>query len=181
MKYLGLDLSLTNTGWCILKVVDRKPKVIRYGLIQPKSLRDTERILFIEKEIRRICLTWNIKGVGLEGYALFSRTGKAMDRGELAGIVKRYLFEVKIPLLIIPPKSLKKYMTGNGNADKDLVIKCAIENSRCLFLKVINSRRNDIADAYAVANIALAKAGHIDVAGWRKDLLEGYSDAVTRS
>jgi len=172
MKYLGLDLSLRSTGWCIIKVIDRNPRVFRYGVIQPKKLRDIERLVFIESVVRRICLTWKIQGVGLEGYAFFSRTGKAMDRGELGGIIKRYFHEAGIPVNIIAPKSIKKFVTGNGNSDKKQMVEVVLANSGCSFQRITRGRLNDVADAYGVAYMSIAKAGHIDVASWRQEMLE---------
>lgn len=172
MKYLGLDLALTNTGWCVLGVKGGAAYVVRYGLIKGGKLRDVERIVYIENRIRLLCLAYDIQGVGMEGHAIYSRTGKAMDRAELSGVVKRYLRAVDLSPHIFPPATLKKIITGNGRADKELVSETVIGLAGLLFIKVPRGRVHDVADAYGAAYLALAKDGHIRIASWRSELLE---------
>jgi Holliday junction resolvasome RuvABC endonuclease subunit len=56
--------------------------------------------------------------VALEGYA-YSASGKVFQIAENTGILKYKLYELSIPVTIIPPTEVKKYATGKGNADKN--------------------------------------------------------------
>lgn len=56
--------------------------------------------------------------VALEGYA-YSASGKVFQIAENTGILKYKLYELSIPVTIIPPTEVKKFATGKGNADKN--------------------------------------------------------------
>lgn len=62
----------------------------------------------------------------IEGYGLGTPGRLALVRlGELGGVLRLRLFELGVPYVEIPPASLKRYATGNGNADKDRMIAAA--------------------------------------------------------
>ena len=55
MLYLGIDLSLTKTGWAIIEVADGKPSVIDFGLLRTTAdLPDGERLRQIVDGMRAI-------------------------------------------------------------------------------------------------------------------------------
>jgi len=56
--------------------------------------------------------------IALEGYA-YSASGKVFQIAENTGILKYKLYELSIPVTIIPPTEVKKFATGKGNADKN--------------------------------------------------------------
>lgn len=55
--------------------------------------------------------------VGIEGYAYGARNGREV-LGEVGGVIRLRLFELDVPYVVVPPASLKRHATGNGNADK---------------------------------------------------------------
>lgn len=86
--------------------------------------------------------------VVMEGYASNAKFGRE-KLGELGGIVKLSHFEVfgRDPH-VIPPTSLKKFVTGKGNAKKEEVI-AAVESRWKAGIK-----NNNLADAYGLARYA---------------------------
>ena len=56
--------------------------------------------------------------VALEGYA-YSASGRVFQIAENTGILKYKLYQLSIPVTVIPPTEVKKYATGKGNADKN--------------------------------------------------------------
>ena len=54
----------------------------------------------------------------MEGYSMGSRHGKTFDIGELGGMFKLEASQYEMEILIVPPATLKKWVTGKGNADK---------------------------------------------------------------
>src|SRR5690606_3151230 len=55
MLYLGIDLSLTKTGWAIIEVKDRKPSVVDFGLLKTTAdLTDGERLQTIVNGLHAI-------------------------------------------------------------------------------------------------------------------------------
>lgn len=62
----------------------------------------------------------------IEGYDLHPRGITSAHRlAELGGVVRLRLFELGVPYLEIPPASLKRFSTGNGNAPKEKMVDAA--------------------------------------------------------
>lgn len=56
--------------------------------------------------------------VALEGYA-YGAMGKVFHIAENTGVLKYKLYQLSIPVTIMPPSEIKKYATSKGNADKN--------------------------------------------------------------
>ena len=114
-KIIGLDLSLTCTGYCLLDANN-----FTTGRIKTK-LKDIDRLIYIVDNIREIIYappTHHTLAV-IEGYSYASNSNTAYQIGELGGAIRVLLFQNNIDFIIIAPKSLKKFATGNGNAKKN--------------------------------------------------------------
>ena len=61
----------------------------------------------------------NISLAVVEGYSMGSRGGMVFSIGELGGIIKLLCYNKDFKTIIIPPKTLKKFVAGNGNAGKE--------------------------------------------------------------
>lgn len=113
-RVLGLDLSLTATGYAVNDAV--------VGVVKVKS-RGEQRLVEIRNAVVDLAVYSDV--VVLEGYA-FARPNQAHQLGELGGVVRAALWERRIPFVEVPPSVLKKYATGKGNADKGAVLAAAI-------------------------------------------------------
>jgi Holliday junction resolvasome RuvABC endonuclease subunit len=159
---LGLDLSLTSTGWCVLEVLDifNKAAIIDKGTIKPK-VKKTERLSYIKDNVDNLLMQMQTKQaldlVVLEGYSMGSRTGQAFSIGELGGIIRLTLLLNKIKTLIISPTSLKKFVTGKGNAPKDIMMMKALAKYGIEFTD------NNICDAYCLAKMGQAYLNGTDI------------------
>lgn len=108
LQVVGLDLSLTATGYC-------HPSGETETLSSKQSGMD--RIRDITQQVTER-LSGNPRAlVVLEDYA-FSRGGHAHEIGELGGVVKDHLIEMGQRYVLIGPSSVKKFATGKGNANK---------------------------------------------------------------
>jgi crossover junction endodeoxyribonuclease RuvC len=56
----------------------------------------------------------------LEGYS-YGSAQRAHEIGELGGIIRVELHLSAVPWAVVPPAVLKKFVTGKGNAPKDVV------------------------------------------------------------
>lgn len=81
-----------------------------------------ERLVDAQRIMKAFLDDFNVKAVAIEGYAYGSQMANML--GELGGVVRLFLFnysknkeEVKHPL-VVPPTSLKKYITGKGTGVK---------------------------------------------------------------
>lgn len=108
MRVIGLDLSLTATG----AAYEAGRATWHTKTTGP------ERLWWLRDRLHR-CLDEQtpIDLVALEGYA-FGRPNQAHPIGELGGVIRLALYELKMPYAEIPPANVKKYATGKGNATK---------------------------------------------------------------
>ena len=82
--------------------------------------------------------------VVIEGYSYMS-TGQTLYLAELGGIVKHELYKREKTVVEVPPSTLKKFVTGKGNAKKDQMMLAIYKRWGTEF------DNNDAADAYALA------------------------------
>lgn len=141
MKLLAIDPSLTATGLCGVdgKSWSWKPDCV--GAERLSWYRACFTALFSDERTRPdIAL--------IEGYA-YGRPNQAHQVGELGGIIRLTAYRCEIPLVVIPPATLKKYATGKGNAKKEEVLVAAV-------LRSGRELTNDEADAWWLRQIGLS-------------------------
>lgn len=116
MRVVGVDQSYTGFGFC----VDGESKKRSFPASRYDS--DTHRLAAIEDWFTgwlRLQTKAGVDLVVMEGYANAAKFGREVA-GELGGVVKlTTLAVVGHPPLIVPPTSLKKFVTGKGNAKKN--------------------------------------------------------------
>lgn len=159
MITVGLDLSLTHTGYAIVK---DDGQVLGNGIIKSKPggdkpLDETQRIVKIAEEcvqkIDEYCPNPDL--VCIEGLAFAVRnTSSLVQLAGLNYIVRILLAQFGWKFIIEVPTSLKKFITGKGVGDKDIMM-----------LKVFKEYGfeaidNNVNDAYALAVCGLAVLGH---------------------
>lgn len=117
-KIIGLDLSLTSTGVAVYSVVDNSDftRVIKTN--NKNSYMD--RYHKILAEIEREILDLN-SIVFIEGYSLgsFSKSTAMSNLIELGGIIRASLWKRNVKYVVVPPTTLKKFLTGKGNSKKE--------------------------------------------------------------
>lgn len=146
---LGLDLSLTATGWATAD---------GHGIITSRGRgieRCREIAYLVIEEVSAVGATL----VAVEGYAFSARNSQAHALGELGGIVRDRLLSYGVPWVDVPPAVVKKWATGKGNAPKGLVLVEAVKR-----LGYTGSDHN-VADALWLREVGLALLGasHVEV------------------
>ena len=76
---------------------------------------------------------------------------------ELGAIIRLALFDSGVNWVEVPPKSLKKFVTGNGNAKKDLMLLGVYK------MWDFDTEDDNEADAYALAQFGAAMVGEPSV------------------
>lgn len=149
--YVGLDLSLCNTG---LVVLDENGQIYYHLVISVKS-RDIERLenirAMLMNTLKNLSSTCDIviNKIVVEGYSFGSRLGQAFSIGELGGVIKLDLWKNYPDIVtIVPPTRLKKFVTGKGNAKKDVMMKYVYKKW------AYNTDNDNLADAFGLAKIA---------------------------
>lgn len=114
INVLGADLSLANAG---LVVMTKRKKILYQGNVKTKPIWGMQkRIMIIVERLINLGFEYNVKFVAIEGYS-FGKFRRS-EIIELAGHAKVMLYYANIPFEVIPPASLKKWLTGNGRAEK---------------------------------------------------------------
>ena len=105
--YLGIDQSYS--GFALTAYQNGN----YYSEVYKSDMRGIDRL----RDIQAHVMNWlhqfdNVTDVAMEGYAFGSQMANML--GELGGMVKLTLLDFGIYPLIVPPTSLKKYVTGKG-------------------------------------------------------------------
>jgi len=145
MLFLGIDQSLRSTGVAVIS----KEQEVRYtGTVTPGKLTGVSRLVCIRNALREVIgLYPGIHYAALEGYSIGS-VNRSFDLGELGGLVRIVLHDEGIPALIVPPTSLKQFVTGNGSSDKDAMRRAVLKKWG------IDINQDDICDAFGLAQVA---------------------------
>lgn len=143
INLLGLDLSLTSTGYSH----DGETGVVS------TNEKGVQRLKTISETIKKIVLENDIDVVVVEGYSFASRSGQAFSIGELGGVVRLCLFELGVPFVEIPPTCRAKFATGKGNASKNEVISAVSAKTGIVWG---NPGADDKCDAWILEEMALA-------------------------
>lgn len=161
-KLLSFDLSLSNSGWAVFIVKDRKIKLKAYGAIGTKRFAQRStgmRLDYISKEIRKIYKEHKPDIVVKERSFSNFRITATQQIFKVNGVWEHMTFLAdQEDFTELTPSEVKKYVTGNGKAKKPEVTK-AVNEYFDLNLKAVD---NDIADAIAVGLAHCMKEGLID-------------------
>ena len=148
------------------KVSDRFTSIFEYVNYCYSTLSDfpegdmellkTQNIIEATKAIISIILLYKMQNyeieVYMEGVAFSSRrTQSLVELGALNYNIRINLLNHHIPFHIITPSVNKKAFTGNGAADKELMIKTFLMLNPSYRPLVGYIKMDDIADAYALA------------------------------
>lgn len=147
LNILGLDLSLTSTGYCHNGDA---------GYISVNA-SGAKRLQNITSEIGNIIVANKIHAVAIEGYAFAARHSQAHSIGELGGVVRVSLLSMDIPYVVIPPTCRAKFATGKGNAGKSEVISSVSAITGIVWK---GGHADDMCDAWILEEMVLAKLGY---------------------
>jgi len=170
----GIDLSLVSTG-VIVAEVNPDVNADTFRVIAEERIRTTpkkfphpvERLWHIASRVLRVLREYGVEDVAIEGYAFSRANAHAHALGELGGTVRLLLWRAGIPFWNAGPTTLKKLVTGKGNAPKDVMLREVFRRWG------YDTDCNDLADAYGLCR---AVAGH-HVGHARKSDAEAWSKA----
>jgi crossover junction endodeoxyribonuclease RuvC len=156
MITVGLDLSLVKTGYAIIK---DDGTVLASGIIKSKPTGDlpideTMRIKKIAEDILEkideILPKDEPTLVVIEGMAFMAQGTSLVQLAALNYLTRILLAEFEWPFLIVAPTSLKKFITGSGKGDKDMMLMSVYKNYG------FEAMDNNEADGYSLAACGLA-------------------------
>lgn len=193
---IGIDPSLTGTAVAV--VAD--PGVVEWshGWTDKKTLqrRHQNKLSFYKMgdkpshadRVARIGLmsTWVLEVVkeyastpdykvyaAIEGLAFSQRSNRASDLAELSGVIKQGLMRLNVPFRIYDPLTLKAAWTGQGTADKSMMIMTCFRRFKIDYTQM-ESAGDNFADATLLAMLLFTE---VELRDGRKDIkkdLDGY-------
>ncbi len=142
LRIMGLDLSLNGTGVCLPDS--------RVLTIKLKAEHGDNRLCIIRDTVRRFLPQVDL--CVIEGMGRFKgNTGLVI--AQVHGTIKTELMDAGVPYAIVTPSTLKKWATGNGSADKELMAAAALDQAGLRF------RDDNQADAWWLREAGLDHYG----------------------
>ncbi len=147
MRILGLDPSLSSTGWGVIEVNANRLQYVADGFIptNPK-LSIEERLDIIFRTLCEVIETYKPQEASIEKTFLNSNPETSLKLSMARGVVVLSAGYHQIPLYEYEPSKVKKALVGNGQADKKQV-----ETMVKVLLAGCKPKNNDSSDALAMA------------------------------
>lgn len=153
MLVLGLDIS-TKTGFCILESSDTGIVKNASGVLRSNK-KGFERLASLADKMTDIIADLVFDIIVIEGYG-YANKYTLVTLVEVGTVLRYFLWQSNQKYIDVAPNSLKKFVTGKGNAGKAMIIK---EVYKRWGLDLFS---DDEADAAGLAYFGLALLG-VDV------------------
>lgn len=147
----GLDLSLTATGLATL-APEGHLNLFTFGT--PPKMSVEARLTEMARQVAGRIVAPEL--VVIEGLAFGANDPSAHERAALHYIVRCNLWSDETRVLVVPPATLKKFITGKGSAKKEMVILEVFKRWG------VTARDNNEADAAGLAYLGLAFLGRLE-------------------
>ena len=145
---VGLDMSLTGTGFCLIR--DGKISVETIKTTPKTCENDLARLIYIVDEVMKR-IPADVAMIGIEDFFTpqnAMQMGSAIKLAMLGALIRVALYKAGLPFYVVAPSQIKKYVIGSGAAQKSLVI-------REVFKKYgLDVKDDNQADACVLAHIA---------------------------
>ena len=173
MNYLGLDRSLTATGFYLIRE-DGSTLAFEINTKPENFTTDIERADHIANAI--LSNIASLRGnlfIVLEDYFTGKNPGSAIKLATLGTMVRYRLLRDGFSFIAVMPMQIKKFETGSGTAAKDNMMKSVFKKHG------LDTTSNNIADACAIAHIGRAyyewQAGRRDFLAYETEVLKKIS------
>jgi len=131
-----------------------------YGMMTLPYEHQMERFHNITEWALSILKQFKVVDVCLEGYSMGSK-GTVFNIGENTGILKHTMWINNISFITPAPTQVKKYFTGKGNANKEVMYDSFYDQTNVDLLSIFNKTSktsnpiSDIVDSYAMLSYGI--------------------------
>jgi crossover junction endodeoxyribonuclease RuvC len=149
VRVLGVDPGLNRTGYAVLEVGVRGPRLREGGVINStQKFALAERLRELSNGLREVIEEYAPAVMAIEQvFSHVAHPKTAILMAHARGVILLAAAEQRIPVVHYTPRQIKKLLTGSGRATKDQM-QHAIQHE--LRMKKL-LEPNDVADASAVA------------------------------
>ncbi len=152
MKLLAIDPGLSFTGYAVYVRDGQKTLLLAADVIKVKStLSIPAKLKFLYDSINDMVCDHEVTDLAIETPFLGKNAATFAKLGYIRSVLYLLSEVHSLSLHEFAPQVVKKAITGNGHADKDMVARVM----RRLYPKLIDSRRTDVTDAAAVGMCAI--------------------------
>lgn len=149
MRIMGVDTS-TKTGYVIM---DEDGEVFKVGVLHHKPCPNRfERFEQYELDLLHLITMYEVDLVMIEGYAYAGKFNNSLQY-ELGACIRMMLHKQDVIFVEVAPTGLKKFVTGKGNAKKDLMLLGVYKRWE------FDTEDDNEADAYGLAQFGRAMIG----------------------
>jgi len=163
-KVLGVDMSLNGTAICF---PSGTASVLHLNTNTKNVSKGPDRLFRILEWLQSFDYD-GITHVCWEDYA-YGTKGQPFSKGELGGIIKLFYLSMGLPIIAPSPATLKKYITGKGNADKSQMQQAVLDRWGYWY------EDDNEADAFALCKFGAMWLGEVnkdDISTEINDLLD---------
>lgn len=147
MRILGLDPSLSSTGWGIIEVVNNRLRYVADGFIKTDPKQPIyERLAIIHKSLGDVIELYKPDEAAIEQVFLNENPASTIKLGMARGVVILAPALFGLPVSEYEPTKVKKALTGVGRAEK-----VQVEAMVKVLLPGCKPKNNDSSDALAMA------------------------------
>ena len=145
---LGIDPGTVVMGYGIIRVQGQKVSLVDLGVLKPGKAKDgIKRLQIIHVTISGLVRQYKPTEFAIEAPFFGKNVQSMLKLGRAQGVAIAAAMHYNTPVTEYAPKKVKQSITGNGNADKDMVWKML---ERVLNVKE-KPKHYDATDALAVA------------------------------
>jgi len=145
---VGIDPSLTGfamtamykDGTVVEQELTSKPAKTLVGRVKRLQRLAKAAEDFLKEHVPELCL--------VEGYAYAAKGRSVISLGELGGVVREYIVGISDITVEVPPTTLKRFLTGKGNANKLAVTQKLVRRFDREF------KTDNLADSFGLALLA---------------------------
>ena len=147
VKILGLDPSLSSTGWGIIEAKDNRLKYIADGFVKTDAKKPIEeRLALLYEKLCTVIEMYAPDEASIEEIFLNENPGSTIKLSEARGVVISAVGMHGLPLYEYEARKVKKALVGTGAA-----LKNQVETMVKVLLVGCKPKNNDSSDALAIA------------------------------
>lgn len=147
MRILGLDPSLSSTGWGVIECDNNRLRYVADGFIKTEAQMPLpERLAIIHQTLSEVIDLYKPQEAAIEMVFLNSNAVSTIKLGMARGVVILAPALYQIPVTEYEPNKIKKAVVGVGHAEKGQV-----ETMVKILLPGCKPKNNDSSDALAIA------------------------------
>lgn len=158
MRVMGIDPSLTSSGWAVVE----DGKLMSYGLV--KTTKDTpQRFYYIYNEFKKLIKQYKPNKVHVETPFFGQNAQTGLNLAYVRGGLLVLCEGLKIPMISFTPREVKKYVAGEGKAEKEDVansLSKIFENDeifKTIGPFVDKNNKNKTSDIYDALGVAITE------------------------